>query len=545
MLRSMISLLLVSGSDQIFTTFVPKAPSQKMDRQKQLEQCKICNNKGFDLQKGIVCSLTGDHADYSGSCPHFSEIERRQIPIEEKEDSSFDAIAHLIKRMVRERFIATPVLLTTCVVLYILMAAQSQSLLVPNDFILVKFGANTKPLTIYGDYWRLFTSIFLHGSLYHLATNMLALFTVGLLLERVVGNLRMGLIFIITGIAASAVSVLWNDVNTGVGASGAIFGMFGVYIILLTTNIMDKQSRMIILIFLIAYVAYSILSGLGPGIDVGAHLGGLVSGLMLGLALRPSFIRKQKLLLNTFFFGGAGILIMAMVFLIMIKAPNVENKYYRVLYDFSVEEDKALTMFNKYHYKNLSSSRRMIIGNVVPTFRKCRRLVNEAGDLEGLPEDLVHRSKLLSEYCDYSIRHFEGVVLMKQNGNTKYEFLHNYVAGRVQYLVMRLRDSSYTDSLYTSFPIMDMLRDIPDSVLLVYDGLPILNRSEIQDVDPLDLNSIHFFGASLTTRIYGKPGENGGCFIESREAAKSRVQKMKESSTKDELLQIYGLKKVE
>lgn len=516
-----------------------------MDRQKQLEQCRICNKKEFDLQKGIICSLTSGYADYKGSCPHFAAIELKHIPVEEKEDRSFEAIGLLITRMVKGRFVATPILLITCFVLYILMAVQSQNLLVPDDLILVKFGANTKPLTIYGDYWRLFTAIFLHGSLYHMATNMLALFTVGLLLERVVGNLRMGLIFIITGVAASAVSILWNDVNTSVGASGAIFGMFGVYIMLLTTNIMDKQSRLIILIFLAAYVVYSILSGLGPGIDVGAHLGGLASGLILGLALRPSFIQKQKRFLNIFFFGGAGILTMVLVFFIMMKAPNVENRYYRILHDFSVEEDKALTMFNKYYYKDLSSSRRMIIGNVVPTFRKCRRLVNEAGELEGLPEDLVHRSKLLSEYCDYSIRHFEGVVLMKQNGNTKYEYLNNYYAGRVQYLIMRLRDTSYTDSLYSSVPIKDILREIPDSVLLVYDGLPVLNRSDIYHINPTDLNSIHFFGSYVTTQIYGKPGESGGCFIESREAAKSRVRNMSESKTKDELLQIYGLKKIE
>ncbi|HWJ94732.1 MAG TPA: rhomboid family intramembrane serine protease, partial [Telluria sp.] len=75
---------------------------------------------------------------------------------------------------------------------------------------LVRWGSNAGPLTLGGQWWRLVSSMFLHGSLLHIAFNMFALYQVGRLVERMFGSLRFAALYMLAGVAGSLASVLWN-----------------------------------------------------------------------------------------------------------------------------------------------------------------------------------------------------------------------------------------------------------------------------------------------------------------------------------------------
>jgi len=149
----------------------------------------------------------------------------------------------------------------------------------PENQSLLDWGANFKPLTLAGQWWRLFTAIFLHIGIFHLLFNMYALFYIGLLLEPYLGKARFLAAYLISGIAASITSLWWNDLIISAGASGAIFGMYGVFLSLLSTNLLDKSVKKALLTSIAIFVVYNLLNGLkqGSGIDNAAHIGGLVS----------------------------------------------------------------------------------------------------------------------------------------------------------------------------------------------------------------------------------------------------------------------------
>jgi len=149
-----------------------------------------------------------------------------------------------------------------------------------------ELGANFGPAIRDGQYWRLVTSMFLHGGLLHLALNGWALFQLGSLLELLMGSPRMLLIYFGSGIAGSLASATFTQ-KPSVGASGAIFGLLGALIafLLRRRGALTPQGKSI-LMQLVGWAAINVFFGFStPGIDNSAHLGGGAAGLLLGFLL--------------------------------------------------------------------------------------------------------------------------------------------------------------------------------------------------------------------------------------------------------------------
>src|SRR5581483_1805326 len=95
--------------------------------------------------------------------------------------------------------------------------------------ILIAYGAKENTLLLQGQYWRFITPIFLHANALHVGMNMLNLLVLGVFLERILGHLRFLLIYLVTGIISVIASFYFAPREISVGASGAIFGLVGVY----------------------------------------------------------------------------------------------------------------------------------------------------------------------------------------------------------------------------------------------------------------------------------------------------------------------------
>jgi rhomboid protease GluP len=157
---------------------------------------------------------------------------------------------------------------------------------------LLKWGANYRPLIDNKEYWRLLTSTFLHGGVLHVLFNMYGLLFVGIFLEPVLGSSRYLMAYLITGLAGSIASVWWHVATVSVGASGAIFGMYGVFFALLTVNLFPAGLKKSFLISTSVFIVFNLVNGLTGGIDNAAHIGGLASGLLLGYMFYPSLKDK-------------------------------------------------------------------------------------------------------------------------------------------------------------------------------------------------------------------------------------------------------------
>ena len=157
--------------------------------------------------------------------------------------------------------------------------------------VLLDFGAMFGPLIADGQYWRLFTAMFLHVGLLHLAFNGFGLAIFGSLVEGAYGHARFALVYLVSGLTGSVASYLVNSIAVGAGASGAIFGVLGAlaaYFAAQRRVFGETAKRSMIGVLMLAAINLA-FGFVMPGIDNMAHLGGFAAGLALGFALAPSY----------------------------------------------------------------------------------------------------------------------------------------------------------------------------------------------------------------------------------------------------------------
>ncbi|RAL53107.1 hypothetical protein DM860_006779 [Cuscuta australis] len=139
--------------------------------------------------------------------------------------------------------------------------------------------------------WRLFTCIWLHAGVIHLLANMVSLVFIGIRLEQQFGFIRVGILYLVSGIGGSILSSLFIQHSISVGASGALFGLLGAMLSELLTNWTIYSNKAAALFTLVVIIAVNLAVGILPHVDNFAHIGGFLSGFLLGfvLLLRPQF----------------------------------------------------------------------------------------------------------------------------------------------------------------------------------------------------------------------------------------------------------------
>lgn len=207
----------------------------------------------------------------------------------EPESSTLRQMGRLLQAVFRPRrgYFVTPLLLLANLLLYGAMGVLGGvNLLAPAGADLIAWGSNFSGL-VQAQPWRLLSGTFLHGGPAHLFLNLSALLLLGLMAEAKAGSGRWLLVYLLSGVGGSVASLWWHTqgVNS-VGASGAIFGLYGLVLALLLTRraALSRQERAGLLGLLLYFALSSLVGGLaGPaGTDNAAHLGGLATGLAAG-----------------------------------------------------------------------------------------------------------------------------------------------------------------------------------------------------------------------------------------------------------------------
>ncbi len=193
--------------------------------------------------------------------------------------------------------LVTPILVALNVAVFAAMCVAAKSLSQFSLQLVLAWGANYGPWTIHGQWWRLLTAIFLHANLAHILLNMWALWNIGRLTERLFGRPALLFIYLASGFLASLTSIAWNPAVTTVGASGAIFGLFGAFLAFLFRQRQEIPLSIVRRLWLstAVFVVFSLIDGAtNSGIDNAAHVGGLLSGIVLGLMLARPLSREVR-----------------------------------------------------------------------------------------------------------------------------------------------------------------------------------------------------------------------------------------------------------
>lgn len=249
----------------------------------------------------------------------------------------------------------TPILVAINVLVFIVMCVGGVGFFAPDGAQVVHWGSDFGPLTMGGQWWRLFTSLFVHFGILHLALNMFVLLSSGIVIERLFGSVRFLLLYLCAGLAGSMASLLWNPVVNSAGASGAIFGIFGGLLAFVVNprndvpaTVMSEQ-RNRVLFFALYNLAFGSAHG---GIDNAAHVGGLIGGFLIGLLLARPLRKESRASFGAGQFSiglvGAAALCALMSWPLLHPSESVRarQQFQLALLDFGPQEKQVTTEAN-------------------------------------------------------------------------------------------------------------------------------------------------------------------------------------------------------
>lgn len=215
----------------------------------------------------------------------------------------------------------TAFLVVANTVVWIAMLAAGAKFLGSSVPVLFEWGANSASAVENGETWRIFTSMFLHGSVFHLLINMAALLSAGLIVERIYGHHLFALIYLASGIVGSALSLSFaSQYSVAVGASGAVFGVTGALFVAIFQHRhrLPKSFSKHMITSLSFFITYSLVQGFTKGgIDGAGHIGGLLAGVSLACLLPERLADEQQS--GRTVRGGVALALTAVVTLLLVQ----------------------------------------------------------------------------------------------------------------------------------------------------------------------------------------------------------------------------------
>jgi len=378
----------------------------------------------------------------------------------------------------QKNYLFTQILIYANVIVFILMLLFGMNMISPSIDTLVKWGGNIRYLTINGQLWRLFTCIFLHGGILHLIFNMYALLYVGSVLEKVIGKNKYIFAYMVSGIAASISSLMIYENVVSVGASGAIFGLFGVLIPLLSFKRINFPNISVdkLLFNVSLFVLYNIVAGFNKsGIDNAAHIGGLFTGVIIGILYSMIVLKKIRPKLTY------AILLLSLCLFSVVVITNVSNEYRDYFRAVQIKDYKKRININKnviLHYsKKIDESKS----------QKIAEIIKKSGFLEG--------SARADLFFDDELMYYSLKFVIPDTSNLSDPIVISEFNRLKKYINHNLNFDKQIEIFFTDSYLVNMfeLPENEDLILQVYEPLLYLQTYQI--------NNFHTIYYNLNTPI--------------------------------------------
>lgn len=173
----------------------------------------------------------------------------------------------------------TAVILNLCIISYFISVFLGLNPLFANASELAATGGIRRDLVLSGEYWRLVSAVFVHAGFIHLIMNTIILAIMGRILEPAIGTFQFLSIFFFCSIVASLTSIAWHPLAVSVGASGAIYGIISMLMVLTFYGFIKKTEKQDVWLIASLVIASGVIMGFMSNIDHAAHLGGFIAGL--------------------------------------------------------------------------------------------------------------------------------------------------------------------------------------------------------------------------------------------------------------------------
>lgn len=311
-----------------------------------------------ELEKGLGCI-----SEWLGAEVHFPVQDTYSE--QEVEEMNKAALHHAVKEAKAEKEILfngkpffTYAFMTIQIVVFLWLQIHGGS---TNNSTLMKYGAKVNQLIYQGEWWRFITPVFIHIGFMHLAMNTLALYFLGVTVERIFGNVRFPFIYLFAGLTGVIASFIFSP-NLSAGASGAIYGCFGalLYFGIIYPKLFSRTLGMNLIIVLAINLVFSFTAA---GVDNAGHLGGLAGGfLAAGIVHFPN---KKKLFLQLLFLIASAAIVGGALIYGFSKSAHSDDEYSYLLvaqeyvsqekYDSAYQvlkesEEKGVTLSEKTYF---------------------------------------------------------------------------------------------------------------------------------------------------------------------------------------------------
>lgn len=429
------------------------------------------NQKNLDKLESEMRELreTLDHL------PAFEESDEDTLIVDEQASTSLRSILTF-----NEGYTATPLLFYVNVALFVAMVISGVSLMTPTGFSILEWGANFGPLTLTGDWWRTITCNFIHIGLIHIVMNMYALLYIGGYLEQLIGGRRLLVSYLLTGLFAALSSLMIHPETISAGASGSIFGLYGIFLaFLIFHQRIEKGQRKSLLYSIGFFVIYNLMIGAREeGIDNAAHVGGLVSGLLLGgvyLSIERYASKRNPKVIS---YIAEGVFALIFVFLLAGQTSNLPSDYTEIrnLWDEGTLEEYVQEAIAEEDVPEENTSN--LIGNDKSLGNGMREYVNEAYGF----------SCVYPERWTANGRPEEGQIL-QLNGNSDNGITVNYIKvssteeiDQVRELLLKAMDGHEPENITINGQLFERISGTMDYPIM--DGGSILvNQSVVFHLD--------------------------------------------------------------
>jgi rhomboid protease GluP len=335
--------------------------------------------------------------------------------------------------------VSTFILIAINLLVYALMVVKGVDYADPAVKDIVAWGGNLKFNVTGGEWWRLISALFVHIGLFPLLANMVGLYFIGLMVEPILGRFKFVIAYLSAGVIANLVSIIWIKEGVTAGASGAVFGLYGVLLAFATTNYINKKFPKAWVVGIIAYVALNIVMGIHGANDNAAGIGGFVAGIVVGYLFY--FFHYKKNLARS---GGTRISIEILlltglvVFFYLFKNQKDDTlRFEKEVMRLNQIELKAMTQMQQLQSKTNEEAAVVLKDSALPQWRHFQKEIMKT-DAYRLDDEFKQKRKLLSKYAQLRVRQTELIYKSIDEGTDKYSAEIDEVSNKIDAIINQL-----------------------------------------------------------------------------------------------------------
>jgi rhomboid protease GluP len=332
-------------------------------------------------------------------------------------------------------------LISVKLAIFALMAVRGVNVLHPSPVEITQWGGNVREYVAVGEWWRLITNLFVHIGIYQLITNLFGLYFIGLLVETILGKLKYLIAFFVTGALASLSSIYFAGEGVSAGSSGAVAGLYGVFIAFATTRYINKRFSWLLLSGMILAGLLFIYAAVNGQVDYATNLGGLAAGLLVGYLFY--FFHFKRNLARA---GGSRISVEVMllaallIFLYIKNGKNDSLRFEKSVMKLNQIELRAMTQMQRLQFaESDNDAARVLRDSALPEWRHFQLELAKT-DKYRLDEKFNRKRKLLHDYAGLRLRQTELIYKAANEETDKYSGEINEVSDKIDKIIDQLGD---------------------------------------------------------------------------------------------------------